>query len=70
MRFHFILFVVLMFLVPVMATPESSKTVEIVELDHPVLDAKDKMQGSNGVDVVKLIKQMLNSRRDVLMMPF
>ncbi len=54
MRINFILFVVPVFLFPSMATPESSKAVEVVGLDHPVLDAKDKMQGSKGVDVVKL----------------
>ena len=54
MRFNFILFVVLLFLYPSMAIPESSKAVEVVELNHPVRDIKDKMQGSDGVDVVKL----------------
>ena len=54
MRFNFILFMVLMFLSSSIVTSESAKVVEVVELDHPVMDAKDKMQGSNGVDVVKL----------------
>jgi hypothetical protein len=48
MPFNFILFVVLMLLL------SSIATAEVVELDHPVMEAKDKMQGSKGVDVVKL----------------
>ena len=54
MRINFILFTILVFQFPslILAAPEASKTV--VELDHPVMDAKDKMQGSKGVDVVKV----------------
>jgi hypothetical protein len=54
MRFIFILFVVLMLLFSTIATSENAKAVEVVELNHPVMDVKDKMQGSKGVDVVKL----------------
>lgn len=54
MRFNFILFVFFILLFSSIATSENAKAVEVVELDHPVMDAKDKMQGSKGVDVVKL----------------
>lgn len=54
MRFNFILFVVLTFLFSSIASSENAKALEVVELDHPVMEAKDKMQGSKGVDVVKL----------------
>jgi hypothetical protein len=54
MRFIFILFVVLRLLFSTIATTANAKAVEVVVLDHPVMGAQDKMQGSKGVDVVKL----------------